>query len=271
MNMGKERIELENLLNTRDLGGYVNKVGKKIKYKRLIRSGTLCKASENDIKTLCDEYDLKKIVDLRNKEEMWSEPDPSIEGVEHVWCPIFKQKDVSTITREKRWDDSDPLGLYLFFADEMLSRGDETPWYYRSFVTDPNSIEYYQKLFNELLSQEEGATLWHCSAGKDRCGVGTVYLLKALGMDDELIYEDYLLTNYYYQDLTDRMIALAKERGLGPSFEKVVRLVNGIEKRYLDTLYATCEELYGSMEAFLEKALGLTPEKIDRLKDLYLE
>ena len=90
--MGKERIELENLLNTRDLGGYVNKVGKKIKYKRLIRSGTLCKASENDIKTLCDEYDLKKIVDLRNKEEMWSEPDPSIEGVEHVWCPILNKK-----------------------------------------------------------------------------------------------------------------------------------------------------------------------------------
>ncbi|MBR3693284.1 MAG: tyrosine-protein phosphatase [Erysipelotrichales bacterium] len=269
--MGKERIELENLLNTRDLGGYVNKEGKRIKYKRLIRSGTLYKASESDIQTLCKEYDLKKVIDLRNKEEMWSEPDPVIEGVEHVWCPIFVQRDVSTITREKRWDDSDPLGLYLFFAEEMMGRGDETPWYYTYFAKDPNSITYYQKLFDELLEQEEGATLWHCSAGKDRCGVGTVYLLKALGMEDELIYEDYLLTNYYYQDLTDQMIALAKERGLGDSFEKVVRLVNGVCRSYLDTLYATCEELYGSMDAFLEKGLGLTADKIDRLKDLYLE
>ena len=35
------RIELENLYNTRDLGGYHTLEGKKIRPKRLLRSGTL--------------------------------------------------------------------------------------------------------------------------------------------------------------------------------------------------------------------------------------
>ena len=41
----------------------------------------------------------------------------------------------------------------------------------------------------------EGAVLWHCTEGKDRCGLLAAMLLSALGVSREDIMEDYLLTN----------------------------------------------------------------------------
>ena len=54
---------------------------------------------------------------------------------------------------------------------------------YRSLVTHDYSIAHYRQFFAHLLAQTDGALLYHCSAGKDRVGVGTMLLLTALGVD----------------------------------------------------------------------------------------
>ena len=48
--------------------------------------------------------------------------------------------------------------------------------------------------------------LWHCSAGKDRVGVGTSLLLTALGVPEDVILEDYVKVNDYVRDKNERMI-----------------------------------------------------------------
>ena len=53
---------------------------------------------------------------------------------------------------------------------------------YESLVHDEYSIKQYARFLDVLLHQNEGAVLWHCSAGKDRVGVGTALLLCALGV-----------------------------------------------------------------------------------------
>ncbi|MBR3841099.1 MAG: tyrosine-protein phosphatase [Erysipelotrichales bacterium] len=273
--MARERIELENLINTRDLGGYTNVDGKKIKPKKLIRSAALSKGSENDLKVLCDEYNLDAIVDFRNSDELYRAPDPVMDGVTHIWCPIFEEK-VENITREELWDTSDPLAMYVYFGntfEQFQKEGgeNETPDFYAQFVLNEHSIEYYKKFFDVLLEEREGSVLWHCSAGKDRCGMGTVYILKALGMSDELIYDDYLATNEYYEPENLQMIALADERGMPESFHTIIRVVNGVQKAFLDTVYQICEEKYGGLDNFLREKLELDDSKIKKLKDLYLE
>lgn len=45
-----------------------------------------------------------------------------------------------------------------------------------------------------ILAHSEGATAFHCAAGKDRTGVLAAALLLALGADDETIIEDYRIT-----------------------------------------------------------------------------
>ena len=44
-------------------------------------------------------------------------------------------------------------------------------------------------------SKEDGAILWHCSEGKDRCGLVSALILKILNVDESIIFEDYLETN----------------------------------------------------------------------------
>lgn len=270
--MSGKRIELENLVNTRDLGGYQNQQGQHIKPKKLIRSAALYKASESDMNTLYDEFQLEAIVDFRNADEAKREPDPTKQGVEYTWCPIFEEK-ADGITREEDWDENDPLGLYLYLADKFgnVENEDDIYNFYVPFVTNEHSIGEYKKFFDVLLSEREGSVLWHCSAGKDRCGMGTVFILKALGMSDELIYEDYLLSNKYYEEMNQKLIKLADERGLDASFHEMIRNINGVRKEYLDAVYKTCDKLYGGLSGFMEQKLGLDEAKIQHLKDMYLE
>ena len=42
---------------------------------------------------------------------------------------------------------------------------------------------------------DQGSILWHCTEGKDRCGLVTAMLLTALSVSREQIVEDYLITN----------------------------------------------------------------------------
>ena len=42
----------------------------------------------------------------------------------------------------------------------------------------------------------KGCVLWHCTEGKDRCGLLSAVLLLALGVERSTILEDYLLTNH---------------------------------------------------------------------------
>lgn len=41
----------------------------------------------------------------------------------------------------------------------------------------------------------KGSVLWHCTEGKDRCGLLSAVLLLTLGVKRSTIMEDYLLTN----------------------------------------------------------------------------
>ena len=51
------------------------------------------------------------------------------------------------------------------------------------------------RLFGILAEQENLPVLLHCTAGKDRTGVSTAFLLSVLGVSREVIEADYLLTN----------------------------------------------------------------------------
>ena len=101
-----QRIELEGLVNTRDLGGFETVDGRKIRPGRLIRSGELYDATSEDIKKLTQQYHLKTIVDFRTETERAGRPDPDIEGVRYIFNPILNEETMG-ITREKENDKKD--------------------------------------------------------------------------------------------------------------------------------------------------------------------
>ena len=69
----------------------------------------------------------------------------------------------------------------------------------------------YRHFFDVLLenSDEGRSVLFHCSAGKDRTGMGAVYLLTALGVDEATIRRDYLASNKYLAPWQEKAISQA--------------------------------------------------------------
>ena len=117
----------------------------------------------------------------------------------------------------------------------------------------------------ELLNQFSGATLWHCSAGKDRAGFATILVLYLLDFDWEVIIEDYLATNLFYQDTVDRLVLK-----YGDDYLPILESLFGVCKEYIDGLLIACDELYGGFDNYINNILDFNLEKKERLKEIYL-
>lgn len=73
-----QTLNMETLGNARELGGYVNQDGKKVKRGVLLRSAKPAGASTNDLARLKNEYHLKTIIDFRMGFERDTATNPQI-------------------------------------------------------------------------------------------------------------------------------------------------------------------------------------------------
>ena len=81
------QIPFHMLTNTRDLGGMHTIDGRTIRPGKLIRSGQLYYADEDDRRKLEEQLDL--IVDLRTEKEQSEKPDPILRGVQYCSLPAL--------------------------------------------------------------------------------------------------------------------------------------------------------------------------------------
>ena len=129
----------------------------------------------------------------------------------------------------------------------------------------------YEKLMEVVLDQSNWPILIHCNAGKDRAGVAVTLIMESLGVDRDIIMEDYLLTNEVGK--TDKKAVLlskeSKKMGRGSKFGKgsspaAWSPVVGVRAEMLEAYYASVDEKYGSMDAFLTE-LGVDQNARDGL------
>ena len=176
-------IILSSIENIRDLGGMKTAEGKRIRENRLIRSAKLTKASADDLSYLKKVYHLDTVLNIRSPEEIGKEPDQT-DDLDYLNIPVFIRYKNSISEEQILANDlPDPVE---FMTDT-----------YVQLVSDPEYVEGIRKIVAEIMEHAkiEGAILWHCSEGKDRCGLISAIVLKILGVSDEEIVKDYLLTN----------------------------------------------------------------------------
>lgn len=247
-------IDFENLPNTRDLGGMIAADGKRIKPRCLLRSGALAQATDADLARLRDEFDLRLDIDLRTNDECAERPDPvhALPAMRYVHLPVFEDFEGAGVSRSAA--DMEALR-------GALQRGEIEPselmiGLYPHIVLDAMGIGAYTRFFEELLALEGGAALWHCSAGKDRCGMASVFIEVALGVPWEVVEADYLATNRFYGvELT----------AAGPS-----DVLEGVDPRFLAAAVSAIDAEYGGVEAYLERALGVDADARATLRARYL-
>lgn len=256
------RITLQSLPNARDLGALETADGRHILPKRLLRSGNLYHMSIADQDLLKNEYHLSTVIDFRTKKELLEKPDTVIEGVRYYEMPIVDEETLG-ITRSGNWKEL--IQNFRKMSDGFMQKQ------YASLVSDKYSIKQYARFLDVLLHHDEGAILWHCSAGKDRAGVASALLLYALGVPKEEIYEDFMKTNLYLSGEMEHMIRILETRMIvDNAVMDMIRLCYQVKKEYLDTVFETIEQEYGSMELFMRKALYMTPKTLEVLRKKYL-
>lgn len=264
------KIELEGLLNARDLGGITCCCGKRIKYGRIIRSDNLSSATEKDCDKLFD-YGLRKIVDFRTNDEVLASPDKKICGVEWISNPILKNLTTGITRKEEKKADS-LKELLLNFSLELGENGQS--WLaslYVPLVSDEFSLNGYRRFLDILKENKNGAVLYHCSAGKDRVGVGTMIFLSALGVSREDIIKDYLLTNESYKDVIEEATQLGRVRNVDEKILATIRPLSGVDIEYICKAFEVIDTVHGGIDSFLKNQLGLDEKYINELKENYLE
>ena len=125
---------------------------------------------------------------------------------------------------------------------------------YRSLVLDHANA--YKLFFNSLSDPNNFPLTFYCVAGKDRTGLAAALLLTALGASRDTIYDDYLLTNTYWEMSTD---VLRQES------DEVREAVFTADTQYLEAAFAAMSDHYGSAESFVQTILGLNPERREYL------
>lgn len=249
----KRILNLEGAINLRELGGYPTKDGTTIKYNKLLRSGDISNLTTNSLNYL-KKYGLKYVIDFRSNQE------------QQTW---------SDVTSNFYRIYSDPVYPLTGNGDKLagaINHGDYSylGLIYQSVVLDKHGQEAYRFLFDRLLNnkQDHQSLLFHCAAGKDRTGIGALLILKALGVDDEIITKDYLLTNLMYQDSDEIEATLNDENG-NQDINKMNMTKGDLES--ITSVFEAIEHYYGSFENYLDKALGVDQTKLAELKRIYTE
>lgn len=269
-NMFPQSIGMNGIVNARELGGYTGVGGRKVKRGVLLRTGALLGLTEADRNHLLEQYHLTDIVDFRTSFECAAAPDPEMVGAVYHPIRILDEQGSQTAgMAAAATGDGFPLDKLV----EYIKSGKVHPEdMYVDIVLSTVSMEGYRQFFDCLLEHQEGAVLWHCSAGKDRTGLGAAFLLAILGADRQTIMDDYSLTNVYFQHILKKMEIQLADFGLTEAEMEDMRAVaGGVNPAYLEKALDVIEERYGSLDVYLEKELGITEEKRLKLQEMYLE
>jgi len=206
--------------NLRDLGGHPTRHGKRVRRQHIYRSAHLATIpAESPARAL----NLRTVITLQSKLEV-----SVLGGLE------------GELAATVRWEHI-PIGDKWFGggAAAAVKPGHE----HLILVTDFRDA--WQTFFMLLAEDEVYPLLFHCSAGRDRTGVGAAMLLELLGVEREGILSDFLESNTAFPRIP-----------LSPA--------------QLDPLFALIDES-GHIDSFLIGEIGVSPQVIQTIRRDLLE
>lgn len=247
-------IDFEGVENFRDFGGYGAAGGRALKTGQLFRSGHHGAATAADLERLRD-LGIGAIVDLRRTEERRREPSRRWEGfagqvIENDlgdshsdWVDVLRDAEIS-----EQW----------FFEDSLV--------FYRRAPFEARHIDLFRRYFRAL-AEAEAPLVVHCAAGKDRTGLICALTHRIAGVHEDDVLADYLLTNDEAR-IARRVRPLCDwvQTHVGRTLtESQARVALSVHPAYLETALAEVDARFGSLDGYLEQALGVDDALRERI------
>jgi protein-tyrosine phosphatase len=237
-------FNLQGASNFRDLGGYPTHDGRTVRWRQIFRSNHLGHLTAGDIE-IVRALKVRSAFDFRGLEERAG----AICGLQEITVhslPI--EPTVVAALRDKLSAGS----LSASDAREIMRES------YRNYVR--LNTHSFRALFAHLLGDHAPLVI-HCTAGKDRTGFACALVLHALGVPDEMIGEDYLLTNRFYR--RDPMSATDLP-------DDVRQAIGSVEASFLAAGFDVIRADYGDLESYFAEGLGIGERERSALKARYL-
>jgi protein-tyrosine phosphatase len=248
-------VFFEACFNFRDLGGYQTADGHLVRWATLYRSDTLHRLTAADAAAF-NALGLRTVIDLRSlteidqfgrlgvgREDLVWRSVPMLDNVRLVLPDPFDPPVVASLP-----DPATPGEGYLRIAEEFA----------------PSIAE----VFRVLAGDDALPAVFHCTSGKDRTGILAALVLEVLGVADEVVASDYVLT----EEAGPRSMRWI--RANEPSFADFLAHIPA-ERRAArpERILGLLDELrakYGSIPEFLMRS-GVAAAQLDALRDRLVE
>lgn len=268
-------LKLEGSSNFRDMGGYKTEDGKTVRRGLLFRSGAMTSLSQQDMATL-NQMNFSSVVDLRSSDELelypnrWVQANGNLDYINHDYSMLAMMGNAMP-------------GDTMDDATKEALRNDPSLMMAKLYRHLPQQLEPQLRLYFDELLQSDGAVVVNCSAGQDRTGFSSAMVLSALGVPRETILEDYLLSTQYRRPKNEKGDIDLQEAAKTNAFAKMMLgyskdghsdqpnpLYTADGTPFLSFALAEIESRYGSVEAYLDQAIGVDAEDIAALRRRYL-
>ena len=207
-------IDLDGAVNVRDLGGLPTQDGGATRPGRVLRADNLQDLTPGDIDRLVTDLGVRHVIDLR------SGPEVSLEGpgpltrtarvrIHHL--SLFTEGGVFTdVDADRAPEPSERPAVDIDAVLPWQSRQDSGPeaersiGHYLAYLDDrPDSVVAALR----VMAHEEGGSIVHCAAGKDRTGVVCAFALEVAGATREAVVADYVATGERLEQVLARLRA----------------------------------------------------------------
>jgi protein-tyrosine phosphatase len=255
---------IPSLPNLRDVGGHPTSDGGRVRVGLLYRSTDLARLDAEGAAGLAA-LGIRSIFDLRTQAERDQGPDRVPPGAAYVVMDVLR--DSAGLT---------PAGMGAILAspeaaERALGGGRAERLFvdaYREFVDLPSARAAYGRLFDELARPERRPGLVHCTTGKDRTGWAVAVLLLALGVPDEVVMAEYLLSGPAMAELFAPHLEEFAGRGGNPD---LLRPLLDVRPEYLQSGLAAMRDAHGTVEAYLTGGLGVDAGTLGALRQAFVE
>lgn len=271
----QQSLPVKGIVNARDLGGYHVQDGRTVRTGLLLRAAHLADATDADIKYLSG-IPVARVIDFRKAEELPGKKDRPVPGAEYLNLPVdasgnamaqATDEEKKKFTGRKKFDVKKVI-VPAAFNDKAKRIAREM---YPTLLFEPECQKQFALFMRLVLNTGSGAVLYHCTQGKDRTGIASALLLAALGADRETIVVDFDATNRVYEKDVSKYTRRVRFWGGKEEETAVVKAFLGANTENFVKALDRIDREYGSMEEYLERALGFTASDREALKARFLQ
>lgn len=238
----------EGCFNFRDIGGYPSSDGRTVRWGQYFRTGRLDRMTEQDLSKV-RALGIATQIDTRKPEEIREQGHgPLVDlGVDYHNIPVIPDGGTDQLSRlvgdtgisGKRY-----LGYLEFGAESWI------------------------RMFDLFARADRLPIVLHCTAGKDRTGVSTAFLLSVLGVDRALIEADYALTN---RDVVRQADFIERTVGLPEGMNRDALMhAAGVPETAIGDFLDGLTDRWGGPLGYLS-SIGISDDTMAAVREVFLD